>query len=301
MTARSRRLAATGMLMLFAFMLLAAHSVSATASQRAAPITPRLVDIRASHRTTHDRVVFDFAGGLPSRVSVHYVNRLLGAGSGLPVSIAGRAILEVTFHPAVAHNAAGRNTAPVRVAYGLPNVITAVRSGDFEGYVSYGIGLAKATHFHVFTLRHPDRVVIDIATPFRTVLKRVYFFNPRRFAANTEPFFTSVLRPVLATSPAVGVLDRLFAGPTPSEAARGLSLLSSRATGYSGLTIRAGIARLRLTGGCSSGGSTATIAEEIFPTLKQFRSVSFVKLYDPKGHTEHPSGRSDSIPFCLEP
>jgi hypothetical protein len=61
------------------------------------------------------------------------------------------------------------------------------------------------------------------------------------------------------------------------------------------------VARLRLTGGCSSGGSTASIANEISPTLKQFSTVDFVKIYDPAGRTETPNGLSDSIPFCLEP
>jgi hypothetical protein len=31
----------------------------------------------------------------------------------------------------------------------------------------------------------------------------------------------------------------------------------------------------------SSGGSTVTIASAIMPTLKQFRSIHWVKIYDP--------------------
>jgi hypothetical protein len=37
------------------------------------------------------------------------------------------------------------------------------------------------------------------------------------------------------------------------------------------------------------------------PTLKQFPSVHWVKIYDQNGQTERPSGHSDSIPFSLEP
>ena len=40
---------------------------------------------------------------------------------------------------------------------------------------------------------------------------------------------------------------------------------------------------------------------EIMPTLKQFPSVHWVKVYDQNGHTERPSGHSDSIPLSLEP
>jgi hypothetical protein len=96
-------------------------------------------------------------------------------------------------------------------------------------------------------------------------------------------------------------MDRLFAGPTEAELTSGLRLQQSRATGLTGLSIAGLIARLRLTGGCSSGGSTFTIADEIYPTLKQFATVDFVKIYDPAGHTERPAGSNDSIPACFEP
>ena len=62
------------------------------------------------------------------------------------------------------------------------------------------------------------------------------------------------------------------------------------------MSIRDGVARVQLTGKLSSGGSTFTIANEIMPTLMQFRSVHWVKIYDQKGHTERPFGPSDSIP-----
>ncbi len=297
---------ATGALLVFAFVLIVALIAGAAGGRAASPgagvpSTPLLVGIRASHSRGFDRVVFEFAGPLPSRRTVGYVDRLIGDPSGLPVRIAGRAILAVSFHRAAAHNTAGKVTAPGRVAFALPNVIDVVRSGDFEAVASYGIGLSKRTSFHVFTLARPSRVVIDISTPFRTVLKRVYFFDERRFAANTSPFVTGVLRPVLPGTPATGLMDRLFGGPTARESEAGLRLLQSRATGYAGLSIAAGVARVRLTGGCSSGGSTVSIAQEIFPTIKQLRGVWFVKIFDPSGHTEQPTGRTDSMPFCLEP
>ncbi len=274
----------------------------------AAPSAPRaagtsvLVAIRASHhRLGHDRVVFEFSGAVPSRHNVRYVSKLIADPSGQRVPIAGQAILEVTFSPAAAHTTAGKLTVPTRIAFEPQNVLTVMRAGDFEGVLSYGIGLAKRQTFHVFTLTHPSRVVIDIHTAFRTVYKRVYFFNEPRFVAGREPFVTGVLVHVPASTPATGLMDRLFAGPTPAQSSTGLRLLASRATGYTGLSISGHVARVRLTGGCSSGGSTATIAQEITPTLKQLPGVHFVKIYDPSGHTERPTGLSDSIPTCLEP
>jgi hypothetical protein len=143
--------------------------------------------------------------------------------------------------------------------------------------------------------------VVDINTRFQTVLKKVYFENLPRFARGTQPYVTAVLRRVLPGAPATGVMDRLFAGPTEAEYASGLRLEQSRATGFTGLSITGQVARVRLTGGCSSGGSTFSIADEVYPTLKQFASVDFVKVYDPAGHTERPGGNDDSIPVCLEP
>lgn len=257
---------------------------------------PTLVAIRAAHHTGFDRVVFEFRGGLPDRREVKYVDKLIADGSGLPVPIAGNAILKAVFEPAQAHNDQGESTSPNRITFALPNVMQIVRSGDFEAVVSQGIGLAKKTNFRVFTLTKPSRVVIDIDTPFSTVLVRDYFYSKPDFNA-----VKSVLRPVIPPATAKGALERLFAGPTPDEIANNLVFVSSEATGFTRLSIKDEIARVQLTGGCNSRGSTLTIANEIFPTLKQFSSVRYVKIYDPSGHTETPNGRSDSIPQCLEP
>lgn len=263
--------------------------------------TPTLVGIRAAHHPGFDRVVFDFRGGLPSARSVRYVDRLVGDASDLPIPIAGRAILAVRMHNVNAHDDAGHSTAPSQRAVALPNVLSVVRSGDFEAVTSYGIGLAKKQSFSVLTLRNPDRLVIDIKTDFSSVTTRVWLFNEKRYLAATEPYYTPVWRPVLAAAPATGVMDRIFAGPTTSEYAAGLRTLRSGATGFTKLRISSGVARVQQTGGCSSGGSTVTIAGQIMPSLRQFSTVDYVKIYDPSGQTERPSGRSDSIPECLEP
>jgi hypothetical protein len=275
------------------------------ASAAAQAPNPVLVAIRASHhspagRPAFDRVAFQFRGGLPSSVRVRYVKRVVADASGKRVRVPGRALLAVRLAPADAHDASGP-TAPARVAFRLPNVMTAVRSGDFEAVTSYALGLAKRAPVHVVRLHHPSRIAVDVGAAFRTVPRRVWFFDSQAFSANQEPFFHAVRRPVLPQSPARAVLDRLFAGPLNSERAAGLRLLRSGATGLTGPTIRDGVARVRMTGGCSSGGSTVTLAGEVTPTLKQFPSVRWVKIYDPSGHTEHPRGHTDSIPTCLEP
>jgi hypothetical protein len=263
------------------------------------PVTPTLVAIRAAHHPDYDRIVYEFEGGLPSS-EVRYVDQLVGDPSDLPVRIAGRAILLVRFTPAQAHDAAGP-TAPTRQAFALPNIMTTVQAGDVEGVTTYGVGLAKQNTFNVFTLQDPSRVVIDIRAAFPTVVRNVYFFNHSNFLNNQRPFFSPRPRPVRPLTPATGVMDRLFAGPVVAEQAEGLALLRSHATGFTGLTIADGVARVQLTGGCSSDGSTVTVAGEIMPSLRQFTTVDWVKIYDPEGNTERPTGNTDSIPTCLEP
>lgn len=271
------------------------------AEPAAAQRTPTLVGIRASHRAGRDRVVFEFAGPLPAQRSAAYVDRLIADGSGSVVPVAGRAILQVRFAHANAHDDAGRPTAADRVAFATPNVVEVVRSGDFEAVTTYGIGLASRQQVRVTTMTNPSRVVVDVAAGFRTMQGRVWMLNATEFAKGREPYFTPVQRPLLAASPATGALDRIFAGPTVAEKRAGLTNVLSEATGFSNLRIASGVAHVRLTGGCASRGSTVSIAGQIMPTLKQFRSVRAVKIYDPSGRTEVPGGRSDSIPECLEP
>jgi hypothetical protein len=276
----------------------------AAAVTTAAPAVPLLVGVRAASHRTFDRVVFEFVGGVPKTRDVRYVRELTADGSGEPVRIAGSAILALTMSQANAHDEnTGQGTAPSRVVAGLGNVIEVVESGDFEATVSYGIGLAKRQRFTVTTLSNPSRLVVDVRKDYRQATRSVRLLDQPRFAAGTPPFTRNVRRQVPAAAPAAAVLHQLFAGPTRAEHARGLRTVRSGATGFTRLTISSStkVARVYLKGGCASGGSTFTVANLIRPTLKQFASVRWVKIYDPQGRTEHPTGRRDSIPECLEP
>ena len=261
-----------------------------------------LTQIRAAHQPGYDRLVFQFSGGLPAHCSVRYVPQVIADASGKPVNVAGSAKLLVRFTPASGHDAQGHVAyGAAQRAYPLPGIIQVISAGDFESVLSFGVGVARAEPFHVSTLTGPTRVVVDIRTPYWTTGARDYFLNTHRFATGRTPATEAVYRPVIRSSPASGAMQRLFAGPTQAELARGLRFVSSGATGFKNLTIRDGVARVWLTGRISSGGSTFTIADEIMPTLKQFGSVHWVKIYDQNGHTERPLGHSDSIPFSLEP
>jgi hypothetical protein len=264
--------------------------------------TTTLVGIRTAHHPGYDRMVFDFSGPLPAYRSVTWTKALYYDGSGKPAVVQGNAHLRVVLRYAVGHDAAGRSTyGPATRGIALPGYVQLRNLGDFEGVLTFGIGVSRRTYAHVYTLTHPSRLVIDLSTPYRTTSVRSYVQNSVNYRTGHTPYTTPVWRPVIPPAVATGALQRLFAGPTAAEQARGLRLVASGATGFSYLSISGGVARVRLTGTCSSGGSTYTIADQIMPTLKQFRSVHWVKIYDSKGRTERPYGRSDSIPECLEP
>jgi hypothetical protein len=289
------------LLIFVAAMLVASSTPAVAQADLAAAPAPLLTGVRAAHHPGSDRVVFDFFGGVPSSRRLDYVSRLIADPRGSEIPVAGRTILQVRFEAARGHRNDGTDTSPNRVVFPLLNVLTVVQSGDFEGVVTYGIGLAKRQPYRVSTLANPPRVVVDIDTNFTTVQRRVWFFDRDAYVGNDEPFFRPVSRPVISTAPAHGLMDRLFAGPTASERTGGLRFLASGATDYSNLAVSNEVARVRLRGGCSSGGSTVSIAGEIMPTLRQLANVSWVKIYDPAGTTERPTGRVDSIPECLEP
>ena len=131
----------------------------------AQPSMATLVAIRASSHAQasppFDRVVFEFRGPVPL-IDVRYVNQLIADGSGLPVSITGNAILQVRMEPAQAHTERGQPTAPGRITLRLPTVKQVARAGDFEGIVTYGIGVVRKAEIRVRTLAAPSRIVVDV-------------------------------------------------------------------------------------------------------------------------------------------
>jgi hypothetical protein len=261
---------------------------------------PRLVAVRAAEHGRWDRTVFEFRGGLPA-TTTRYVPVLVQDASGRTLAMPGRAVLSIVMRPADAHDAAGRATAPAVLSPGLRNLMRVRRAGDFEGVVTYGLGLAQRRPFRVGTLRAPVRVVVDVVARSPAVRRRVWFQNLPNYRVGRSPDVTAVTRWVPSGIPATGVMDRLFAGPTPAEYARGLRLVRSGATGFRSVTITGGVARVRLAGGCDSRGSTFTVANLIDPAMRQFAGVVAVKVLDPQGRTGDPAGTTSSIPACLEP
>lgn len=126
--------------------------------------TATMTGIRTGLNTGFDRVVLDMTGAQPS-VSYKYVDDLIADGSGEIVWLTGEFFVSVVSTPARAHDDAGNPTytGPQKFrTRNLRNVMAVAVTGDFEGYLSIGLGLRYQSWVRVFTLGSPTRVVIDV-------------------------------------------------------------------------------------------------------------------------------------------
>lgn len=148
-----------------ALLLVSLGGTSASAASSAACTTtgPILLSYKIEKHPAFDRVVFPFGGGLPGQQSRGYVPRVLADGSGLTVRLEGRVFFHLTFFPARGHDARCRSTPAERIASPHLSVLRQIKpAGDFEGHVSFGLGLSRHNGYHLFTLHHPDRVILDL-------------------------------------------------------------------------------------------------------------------------------------------
>lgn len=130
--------------------------------------TALLGAVRAAGQAGFDRITFEFANRLPG-YTVGYTERPIAQdGSGEPVDVNGAAVLKVAMAPASgADLSAGGTetyTGPKRISPPTPMVAEVVEAGDFEGHLTWVIGVRAEAGFHVSTLDSPPRLVVDVAT-----------------------------------------------------------------------------------------------------------------------------------------
>jgi hypothetical protein len=132
-----------------------------------APSVAVLVDVRAGRHEGFDRIVFEFEDALPG-YRIEYVEAPIAhCASGLPVEITGQAFLKAGFSPAAAHDVSTGDSTfdPSELAPALPTLVEAERTCDFEGVLSWVLGLSEEVDLRVLELEDPYRVVIDVGHP----------------------------------------------------------------------------------------------------------------------------------------
>lgn len=130
-----------------------------------APPVCTLVDVRVDEHLGYDRAVFEFADCLPG-YRVEYVGEAVQCGSGISEEVAGEALLQMNATPAMAHDEAGMTTIPfVELAPGLTAILELDSICDFEGYVTWVMGLSAEADFRVQAVSEPFQLIVDVAAP----------------------------------------------------------------------------------------------------------------------------------------
>lgn len=111
---------------------------------------------------TFDRFVITARAATPG-YDVRYVTRVVGDGSGLPIALQGTKRILVVVRNTRGHTQGGANLLPSSRTPLCSNLRQVKKAGDFEGVVSYGLGLQRRTGFRVFRLAAPTRIVVDVA------------------------------------------------------------------------------------------------------------------------------------------
>jgi len=118
---------------------------------------------RVAEQPDYDRFVLQ----LDSVVPQYTVKRQPSAvfplgGSGQTITLSGSAGVLVTVHSASGANTFTGPTFFVTTNYQV--LKEARQTQDFEGYVSWGLGLSRPACMRVFTLDNPARLVVDLST-----------------------------------------------------------------------------------------------------------------------------------------
>lgn len=118
-----------------------AHRLCDTQVQSA---NPALRGVRFGRHDTFDRLAFDFCKPADTTLTTRVVKQLTEDGSGDRVTLKGRYFIAITLTPADAHDSAGRATVPSRAVSVAGNNMQQYKLiGDFEGVVSYGVGVRR--------------------------------------------------------------------------------------------------------------------------------------------------------------
>ena len=132
--------------------------------------TSLLTDVRAAVHDGCDRIVFQFRDGAPPGYTVEYKAGPFNKGeSNEALEVQGNNYLVVRFDKAAGADLASPNALPTYTGprsitnTGLGHVVEVVNSEDFEGVLTWVVGLDSQRSFTVSTLSSPPRVVIDLS------------------------------------------------------------------------------------------------------------------------------------------
>jgi hypothetical protein len=100
--------------------------------------------VRFGRHATFDRLAFDFCAPVETTLTATVVEQLVEDGSGEEVTLEGNYFFALTLTPADAHSLTGQPTVPTAtVTVTGRNIRQYKLIGDFEGVVTYGVGVSR--------------------------------------------------------------------------------------------------------------------------------------------------------------
>jgi hypothetical protein len=119
--------------------------------------------VRAAQQAGYDRFVMQFNTKVPSYTVKRQAKPIFKTGgSGQPITLTGIAGVLVQVHSATG---ASSYTGPTDLSHPEFLVLSEAHlTEDFEGYVSWGLGLNRRACMRTFTLTDPPRLVVDFTT-----------------------------------------------------------------------------------------------------------------------------------------
>src|SRR3989441_7941545 len=122
------------------------------------------ITARVGELATYDRFVLQFESIVPTYSVTRQDKPVFPLGaSGQTVTLSGTAGVLVRVHSATGATTFTGSTDLIHPEYQV--LKEARQTEDFEGYVSWGLGLTKPTCIRAFTLSDPARLVVDLRIP----------------------------------------------------------------------------------------------------------------------------------------
>ena len=129
-----------------------------------APPPSAFIDaVRTGTHTGYDRLTIEFKNGQPDTIEVRPQtdNKFMTDPKGDTVTLAGQAGIKVTIHISDAHTA---YSGPTDIKTGYSGLLEVRQIGDYEGYVTFALGVSSPGCYIATILTNPVRLVIDIQT-----------------------------------------------------------------------------------------------------------------------------------------
>jgi hypothetical protein len=124
----------------------------------------QITDVRVGTHAGYDRVVFEFAAGLPQTVIEAVLPPFYADASGLPIEVTGTAFLRVVMTGGTKVSPAGGTTyaGPTNFEPDFDQLAQLIEGGDFEAVSTWYLGLKGGGCIRTLALADPSRLVIDI-------------------------------------------------------------------------------------------------------------------------------------------